>query len=373
MAMIRTALVRGALAGLVLLGALAVLTAPAGAHDPHTTTTAEAGLEWDVWCLVNQTRLRSGRVPLPMNANLRNNVARPWAINMAHSGNMVHRGDFLAQTQRNVPGTNGAGENIGYDQSATALFNAWMNSPPHRANILNTSYEYIGIGIDLNRTNFLQHWGVQNFASTTAVIEPVYPVGQRFIDVCDSNTFFSDIGWMYDAGITTGTVYPRYRIYNSTGTVSRSALAAFLYRTVTPGTGTAAPACTVDPYPYNDVGNHQFRNEICWLRSSGIDQDDSPGQDEPFSPSQPASRARMADWLFRAADINGIGNADGFQPPAVPTFSDVPRTSPYYEAIEWAAASRITNGYPDGTFQPSGSITRQAMAAMFHRFDALPG
>jgi hypothetical protein len=79
----------------------------------------------------------------------------------------------------------------------------------------------------------------------------------------------------------------------------------------------------------------------------------------------------MADWLFRAADINGLGGADGFQPPAVPTFRDVPRTSPYYEAIEWAAASGITNGYPDGTFQGSGSITRQAMAAMFHRFDRL--
>lgn len=373
MAMNRASRVRGALAGMVLVAALVGLAAPTDAHTPHSTTSTEDALAFDVWCLVNDARIKNRVPPLPMNANLRNNVARPWTIALAHNGALLHRWDLLAQTQRNVAGTDRAGENVGYDQSAAGLFNAWMRSSAHRANILSGSWEYIGIGIDLKRTSWLQYWGVQNFASTNRVIAGVYPTGQRFIDVCDGNVFFDDIRWMYDAGVSTGTVYPRYRLFKSLASVSRSALAAFLYRTVTPGTGTSAPACSVAPYPYADVGNHQFRNEICWMRSSGIDPDPNPASAEVFSPSQPASRARLADWLFRAADTFGIGTADGFQPPAEPTFRDVPPTDPLYEAIEWAAASGITTGYSDGTFRPSGSVTRQAMAAMFHRYDALPG
>ncbi|OWY62582.1 hypothetical protein B7486_57650, partial [cyanobacterium TDX16] len=173
MAMIRTSLVRGALAGTVVLATLFGLVGPAGAHTPHSTTSAEEALEFDVWCLVNSTRMANRLAPLPMNASLRNNVARPWAINLAHDGGLAHRGDLLSQTQRNVAGTDRAGENVGYDQSATALFNAWMRSPTHRSNILSGAWEYIGIGIDLNRTSWLQHWGVQNFVSTGQVIAGV--------------------------------------------------------------------------------------------------------------------------------------------------------------------------------------------------------
>lgn len=41
-----------------------------------------------------------------------------------------------------------AGENIAYGQrTPQEVMNAWMNSPGHRANILNPSYTYIGVGV----------------------------------------------------------------------------------------------------------------------------------------------------------------------------------------------------------------------------------
>ena len=40
-----------------------------------------------------------------------------------------------------------AGENIAGNSSNTAAVNAWMNSEGHKANILNSSYNYTGIGI----------------------------------------------------------------------------------------------------------------------------------------------------------------------------------------------------------------------------------
>ena len=45
----------------------------------------------------------------------------------------------------------GVGENVGYGEETLgtprAMVEAWMNSPEHRANILNPRYEHIGIGV----------------------------------------------------------------------------------------------------------------------------------------------------------------------------------------------------------------------------------
>ena len=41
------------------------------------------------------------------------------------------------------------GENIAYGQiTPEAVVEGWMNSPGHRANILNASYTRIGVGLD---------------------------------------------------------------------------------------------------------------------------------------------------------------------------------------------------------------------------------
>jgi hypothetical protein len=58
------------------------------------------------------------------------------------------------------------------------------------------------------------------------------------------------------------------------------------------------------------------------------------------------------------------------EPPApidAPTFSDVGADHPFGEAIAWLAHSGITTGYDDGTYRPTAPVTRQAAAAMFHR------
>jgi hypothetical protein len=44
--------------------------------------------------------------------------------------------------------------------------------------------------------------------------------------------------------------------------------------------------------------------------------------------------------------------------PLVPSFSDVPRGSTFYEYIETARARGIIEGYPDGTFRPGANVSR---------------
>jgi Tol biopolymer transport system component len=57
---------------------------------------------------------------------------------------------------------------------------------------------------------------------------------------------------------------------------------------------------------------------------------------------------------------------------AIPSFSDVPITHAFYDEIEWLVASGITGGFPDGTFRPAASVTRQAMAAFLYRMAGSP-
>src|SRR5690606_22478109 len=53
--------------------------------------------------------------------------------------------------------------------------------------------------------------------------------------------------------------------------------------------------------------------------------------------------------------------------PPQPTFSDVPANHPFAVEIEWAAANELVEGFDDGTFRPTATLTRAESAAMFTR------
>lgn len=52
-----------------------------------------------------------------------------------------------------------AGENIAAGQSTpSAVVNAWMNSPGHRANILNPNFKFLGVGYVSGRGSYGHYW-----------------------------------------------------------------------------------------------------------------------------------------------------------------------------------------------------------------------
>ncbi|MEM8926177.1 MAG: M12 family metallopeptidase [Actinomycetota bacterium] len=121
---------------------------------PPTTTPPsgdDAAVQQEILALVNQERAAVPNCPaLQLNAQL--NVAAD-----AHSEDMLAN-DYFSHTdlQGGKPwdraaaagyGGRGIGENIalGY-RSAADVMNGWMNSPGHRANILNCSYRDLGVG-----------------------------------------------------------------------------------------------------------------------------------------------------------------------------------------------------------------------------------
>jgi uncharacterized protein YkwD len=101
--------------------------------------------------LTNKAREKDKLGPLKPNPVL-TEVARAHSANMAKQGKMEHDLDGKTSAQRvKAAGYeySWTGENIamGENWSIQGVFKGWMDSPPHRENILNANYKEIGIGI----------------------------------------------------------------------------------------------------------------------------------------------------------------------------------------------------------------------------------
>jgi len=117
------------------------------------TSTTPAGISQDeqtLLNLVNKARTDAGAAPLSFDMNLVK-TARLKAKDMVDNNYFSHQSptygspfDMMKQFGIDFKS---AGENIAGNSTVQGAFNAWMNSPGHRQNILNTSFNYTGIGI----------------------------------------------------------------------------------------------------------------------------------------------------------------------------------------------------------------------------------
>jgi hypothetical protein len=112
--------------------------------------------------LTNEERAQNGLPPLKENTEL-NYAADQYAEQMSESGVLSHTGPDGSQPWDRAEAVGyeaqTMGENIAAGQKTPEQVVAdWMNSPGHRANILNPKYTEIGVGYDDN------FW-VQNFGS----------------------------------------------------------------------------------------------------------------------------------------------------------------------------------------------------------------
>ena len=84
-----------------------------------------------------------------------------------------------------------------------------------------------------------------------------------------------------------------------------------------------------------------------------------------FAPDATTTRAMVVTILYR---LEGE--------PAVTKdikFGDVPAGTWYTDAVNWAAANGIVNGYGNGKFGPDDTITREQMAAILYRYASYKG
>jgi hypothetical protein len=115
-------------------------------------------VEQHIVAMTNQVRAEHKLAPLKLNAMLAK-AARAFAEKVATSGNFSHSADGRTPGQRAEAAGYKAcdvAENLamdqdqqGFDTGALALqaIAGWMNSPPHRANILRASVSEFGVGV----------------------------------------------------------------------------------------------------------------------------------------------------------------------------------------------------------------------------------
>lgn len=105
--------------------------------------------EKEVFNLINKKRVEAGISPLKID-NETQKVARIKAKDMVDNDYFSHNsptyGSPFDMLKKFKISYKAAGENIAGNSSNTKAVEAWMNSEGHRANILNNSFNYTGIG-----------------------------------------------------------------------------------------------------------------------------------------------------------------------------------------------------------------------------------
>ena len=127
--------------------------------------------------------------------------------------------------------------------------------------------------------------------------EPTFtaPATSPFLDVATTHPFYKEISWLAYTGISTGTVTPAGAYYKPGDSVSREAMAAFLYRFAGEPDFTA-PATS----PFLDVATtHPFYQAISWLADTGISTGTVTPAGAYYKPGDPVSREAMAAFLHR--------------------------------------------------------------------------
>ncbi|MGX9856493.1 CAP domain-containing protein [Limimaricola variabilis] len=144
-------------------------------------------LERQMLDLINEERAARGLNPLKLELNL-NQSSEDHSSWMLQTGTFSHTGvggsssrDRMADADFDFSGRWTSAENIAWQSQRGApglsddvvdLHNSLMNSPGHRANILNPDHEVIGIGIEVGKFRGYDSVMVtQNFASTDGTVD----------------------------------------------------------------------------------------------------------------------------------------------------------------------------------------------------------
>lgn len=108
--------------------------------------------------------------------------------------------------------------------------------------------------------------------------------------------------------------------------------------------------------PFTDVDGHWALDAITYVYENGMMNGTSP---TTFSPESQLTRGMIVTILYRLEDEPAVSDS---------TFSDVDGDMYYADPIAWAADNGIVTGFPDGTFGPETSITREQLATILYRY-----
>lgn len=144
---------------MVVVGAAAFLALPGilGGFTPAFATTSNDSCFISA---INSARASNGLGALGVNSALES-IATTWTQSMVAAQVLSHN--------LNLPNLAPSdwvnlGENVGEGPSCDAIATAFMNSPEHRANILDTAYSVVGVGVVVDGNGTM--WVTEDFMGT---------------------------------------------------------------------------------------------------------------------------------------------------------------------------------------------------------------
>lgn len=111
-------------------------------------------------------------------------------------------------------------------------------------------------------------------------------------------------------------------------------------------------------------GSDWFYEAVNYVLSNGLMTGTS---NTTFTPNGALTRGMLVTVLYRMA---GSPKVEG---KVSEKFSDCTDGSWYADAVLWASENKVVDGYEDGTFKPTKSITRQEMAKVLYGYDKIGG
>ena len=346
---------------------------------------SSSDIESQLLVQTNAARRAHGVPPLHQNANL--TAASHWLAGDMAARNYFNHTDSLGRTfdVRLAQfgywhGQGGIAENIaaGY-ADVPSVVAAWLASPGHAANMLNPVYREIGVGYGENTSSTYDTYWVQDFGFTPNVYPVIINDGQPQTNSSQVHLYIYGSGWATEMQVSndpnfTGaswqpyqseldwqllpgsgvhSVYVMLRAADGSTAISTDSTVVNLPPTSTPLPATPCPGQLFPDLPCN----YWDYNAIQSLAQRGIISGMGDGN---FHPHDAVTRAQFAKMVV-------IANGWTLLTPATPHFSDVPASYWAYAFIESAYANGVISGYPDGTFHPSATLSRDQLAKIIVR------
>ena len=115
--------------------------------------------------------------------------------------------------------------------------------------------------------------------------------------------------------------------------------------------------------PFTDVkSGNWFYDAVKYAYAQGLMTGTSA---TTFAPNGTMNRAMIVTVLYRLEKSPAVTGAS--------KFTDVPAGQWYSDAVAWAAANKIVNGYDETTFGPMNAVTREQMSAILFRYEQYKG
>ena len=175
-----------------------------------------------------------------------------------------------------------------------------------------------------------------------------------FTDVNEGDWFHDAVRYVYDNGLMDGVGDGQFA---PNATTNRAMVVTILYRLA------GEPAVSGDA-AFTDVADGLwYTDAVLWAAQKGIVNGISATE---FAPAGDLTREQLATVLYRYAesmgyDVSAQADLSGF-----PDAGDIQDYAT--EALSWAVAEGLLQGFEDDSLQPGGTATRAQIAAILMRF-----